>query len=106
MSDKIVEKLIEIQKQNEIMINLLGKLVFKKDEVKAIVTYKKSNQKKYIDGYNACDGKHAFKKLVKIVGVTQGTLSPILQDWEEKGIVYSFEKDNSKFYKNYFKIEY
>jgi len=62
------------------MINLLGKMALEKEDVKAIIVHKKNNQKKYIEGYNACDGKHAFKELVKIIGVSQGTLSPILQD--------------------------
>ncbi|BDQ31306.1 hypothetical protein NZNM25_03070 [Nitrosopumilus zosterae] len=104
MSEEIVEKLSEIQKQNQIIISLLAKLVLKEEEVKEIIINRKTNPKKYIEGYNACDGKHTINEIIKIVGVKQQTLSPILQEWENKGILYSFEKKGLKFYNNYFKI--
>ncbi len=77
----------KLEKQNEIIISLLGRVAFKKDEVREIVTRKKKKEKqeKYVEGYNACDGAHSLSDISKIVGVTPGTLSPILREWEDVG---------------------
>jgi len=99
--NKEIKKLI---KQNEIMISLLGRLAFKPDDIRKIVTSKKQNPQKYIDGYNACDGKHSLSDIAKIVGVKPGTLSPILSEWAELGMVYEVEKPRGKFYKKLFPI--
>ena|SRR2546425_6826138 len=94
----------ELARQNEVMISLLGRIAFTDDRVREIVTRKKQNPKKYVDGYNACDGRHTVSEIAKIVGVNQSTLSPILQDWENAGIVFVVEKPGGKFYKKLFPI--
>jgi DNA-binding MarR family transcriptional regulator len=101
MSDDTSKK---IEKQNEIIISLLGRIAFTPESIRDIVVKKKQNPQGYIDGYNACDGNHNVNELANIVGVTQGTLSPILQEWEELGIVYEVEKPKGKFYKKLFPI--
>jgi len=67
MSDEINKNLIKIQKQNEIIISFLARLALDNGQIKKIVCFKKSNPKKYVDGYNACDGKHSVNDLVEIV---------------------------------------
>jgi DNA-binding MarR family transcriptional regulator len=96
-----IKKLI---KQNEIIISLLGRLVFKPEEVRRIVEFKKRNPQNYVNGYNACDGKHSVSEIANVVGVTQGTLSPILTEWEAIGIIYEVEKPGAKFYKKLYPI--
>lgn len=86
-------------KQNEIIISLLGRLAFKPGQVQRMVELRKRNPQNYVKGYNACDGKHSVSEISHTVGVTSGTLSPILAEWEEKGIIYEVEKPNGKFYK-------
>ena len=92
-------------KQNEIIISLLSRLAFTEDEIRGIVTFKKRNPDKYVDGYNACDGKHSLSDIARIVGVKPPTLSPILADWEDGGIIYEIEKPGGKFYKKVRPIE-
>jgi len=94
----------KIIKQNEIMISLLGRLAFKKEEIKDIVTRKKQNPERYIEGYNSCDGNHTVTELANVIGVKQPTLSPILQEWEELGIIFEVERPKGKFYKKLFPI--
>ncbi|MEM3419685.1 MAG: hypothetical protein QXY18_01790 [Nitrososphaerota archaeon] len=101
MCDEDIKKLI---KQNEIIISLLGRIAFTPDKVREIVTAKKQNPDNYIKGYNACDGKHTLSQIAKIIGVTPGTLSPILAEWEENRIIYEIEKPGGKFYKKIFPI--
>jgi hypothetical protein len=96
-----IKKLI---KQNEIMTSLLGRIAFKPEDIRKIVTAKKQNPDKYVEGYNACDGNHTVTELANIVGVKQPTLSPILQEWEELGIIFEVEKSKGKFYKKIFPI--
>lgn len=99
------EELKKIIKQNEIMISLVGRIAFDKKEVRDIVTSrKKISPEKYIEGYNACDGNHTVTELANIIGVKQPTLSPILQEWEELGIIFEVERPRGKFYKKLFPI--
>jgi hypothetical protein len=85
-----------IIKQNEIIIALLGRMAFKTDEIRAIITERKRTPEKYILGYNACDGNHSLSEIAELVGVVPGTLSPILVDWEQVGIIYEIEKSGGK----------
>jgi len=98
------DDLKKIVKQNEIIISLLGRMAFDKDEVRNLVTYKKRNPGKYIEGYNACDGSHSVSDIAKTVGVSVPTISVILNEWEDTGIIREAEKGGGKFYKNLFQI--
>lgn len=98
------EELKKIVRQNEIIISLLGRIAFNKEEVRKIVTSKKRNPDKYVEGYNACDGNHSVTDIAKIVGVSQPTISIILAEWEDIGIIREVEKRGGKFYKNLFPI--
>jgi len=98
------DELKRIIRQNEVIISLLGRIAFEKNEVKAIVTSKKKNPEKYVEGYNACDGNHSLSKIAEIVSVKPGTLSPILAEWEEIGIIRETEKTGGRFYKKLFSI--
>jgi len=98
------EDLKKIIKQNEVVISLLGRIAFDKEKVRKMVVSKKQNPDKYVEGYNACDGNHSLSTIAKIIGVTAGTLSPILVEWEEIGIIREVEKSGGKFYKKLFSI--
>jgi len=51
------------------------------------------------------DGSKSVTELADIViGVKQGTLSPIVAQWADIGIIYEVEKTGGKLYKNLFKI--
>lgn len=101
MSEDTLKK---IEKQNEIIISLLGRIAFTPEKIHDIVATKKQNPQGYIDAYNACDGNHHVTELANIVGVKQPTITPILQEWEELGIIYEVEKARGKFYKRLFPI--
>lgn len=68
------------------------------------MTKKKQNPNRYIAGYNACDGEHTVSQIAQIINVTPGTLTPILQEWEELGIIREIEKPGGRFYKKLFPI--
>ena len=95
-----------LQKQNEMMISLLGRLAFEPKQIREIVesNKKESLRQKYVNGYNALDGFRTLSEIASIIGVTEGTLSPILVQWAEKGIIYEVEKSGGKFYKNLYPI--
>ena len=99
--------LAKIIEQNSAIIALLGKMAFTKEEVLNIVVSgkQKTKKQKYAEGYNACDGEHSVSDIAKIIGVKDSTLSPILQGWEEIGIVYPVTSPKAgKFYKKIFPI--
>jgi Fic family protein len=98
------DELRKIIRQNEILISLIGRLAFKPDEIRQIVTSRKQNPEKYIEGYNSVDGSHSVSDLAKIIGVTQPTMTTTLSGWEEIGIIYEVEKSGRKFYKKLFPI--
>ena len=81
----------------EAVLKLLGRIAFKPDDIIKIVIFKKgAKSSAYVRGYNACDGKNKLKDIANIIGVQSGTLSPILKQWEEEGIVYKNEDDKYK----------
>lgn len=98
------EETKKLIRQNEIIISLLGRLAFKPDDIRNLVTSRKQNPQNYINGYNACDGSRSLSDIARVVGVTPGTLSPILAEWEEVGIIYEVERPRGKFYKKLFPI--
>jgi DNA-binding MarR family transcriptional regulator len=101
MSDEMIRK---IERQNEIVISLLGRIAFTTEKIHDIIVKKKQNPQGYINAYNACDGNHNVNELAVVAGVDQSTLSPILREWEELGIVYEVEKPRGRFYKKLFPI--
>lgn len=98
------EELRKITQQNEVIIPLLAKIAFTKEEIRGLVTHKKRKPENYIEGYNCCDGSHSVSDLARIIGVKQWTLSPILIEWEQLGIVREVDKPKGKFYKKLFSI--
>jgi len=104
MSEDILE---QIRRQNEVIISLLGRLVFDENSVRNIVTYNKREElkTKYIEGYNSCDGKKTQKEIADIIGISQSTLSPIINEWVEIGIIYEIHRGNRKYYKKLFPIQ-
>lgn len=97
----------DIRRQNEILIALLGRIAFDEKTVRdIIISNKKEDLKsKYIEGYNACDGNKTQTEIANVIGVTQSTLSPIINEWVEVGIVYEINKGNKKSYKKIFPIK-
>lgn len=88
-----------ILKQNRVIISLLTKQVFGEEKIKQIITKnKKKGSEAYVKGYNACNGTRNVTDLTKVIGVTVGTLSPILQDWESKGIIYDIGNSGRPLY--------
>lgn len=94
------EEVAKIIRQNEVMISLLARMAFKESEVRDIVVKKKKNPQKYVEGYNSCDGNHTVSQIADVVDVKEPTLVPILQQWEEIGIIYDVGKSGGKFYKS------
>jgi DNA-binding MarR family transcriptional regulator len=76
-----------IQRQNEIVIGLLARMIWTPTQLTDVVTRGKKDPAAYVDVYNALDGNTTGTSLAKIAGVTQQTLSQILQSWEAEGIV-------------------
>jgi len=101
MSEEDIKRLV---KQNDAIITLLGRMAFKPQDIKEIVIRKKQNPNRYIQGYNACDGEHTVTQIATVVGVKKPTIVPILQEWEELGIIREIEKPEGKFYKKLFPI--
>jgi hypothetical protein len=103
MSEEILK---DIRRQNEILISLLGRLAFKESEVKKIVMMNKKEElkQKYVDGYNACDGKKTQSEIATIIGIAGGTLSPIINEWVDIGIIFEIKDRNKKYYKKLFKL--
>lgn len=94
----------KIVRQNEVIISLLGRVAFTEDRIRETVISRKQKPEKYIEGYNACDGDHTLSDIAKIIGVTPSTLSPILKEWEEFGIIYEVQRPKGKFYHKLFPL--
>ncbi len=89
----------------EILISLQGRQMFPTEKLCEIVIEKKQNPENYINAYNACDGEHSVTELANIASVKQPTMTPILQNWEELGIIFKVKGTGGKFYKNLYPIK-
>lgn len=89
----------------EAIITLLGRLVFPPDLLAKIVMKGKRNPEDYVRGYNLCDGEHTLTQIASEIHVTPGTLSPIMSEWKDAGIVYEVVRKGGKFYKRLYKVE-
>jgi len=99
------ENIESMQPMFEIMISLLGKLVYPPEKLRPIIMKWKKKPEDYIRAYNLCDGEHTVKQIAEAINVTGTTLSPILAEWEELAIVYEVTKKGGKFYKKLYKLE-
>jgi len=82
MSDKI-------ERQNEIIIALLARNAIGLNVISKIVCGGKRNPEAYRKAYNALQGNNGVTDIAKIAGVSQPTMSVILQAWEEQGIIFN-----------------
>jgi hypothetical protein len=89
----------------EAMIPLLGRITFPVADLQAIVMLKKRNPLDYIKAYNLCDGEHTLSEIAEYIQVSKGTLSPILAEWKDQGIVYEVTRKNGRFYKRLYRLE-
>lgn len=90
--------------QNKIIISLLGRAHFPEDKLKSIIMKNKRFPGAYLMAYNACDGKTNVTDIARLMNITQATLTPILKDWENLGIVYSIDTTRGKNYLGLYKI--
>lgn len=94
-----------MQSMFEAMISLLGRLAFPPEQLRAIIMKRKRNPEDYVKAYNLCDEEHTLSQIADAINVSAGTLSPILSEWKELGIVYEITKKGGKFYKKLYKLE-
>jgi len=80
-------------KQNQMIISLLGRLVFTEEKLKKIITKNSKKPKQLIKAYNLCDGTLTIPKISsKIEGVTSRALNDAIIKWEENGIILNIAK--------------
>jgi len=91
-------------KQNEVIISLLGRLVFPEEKLIEMITKRKRNPEAYIKAYSLCDGKNSVTDIANKIGLTQPTLTPILQEWENLGLIYETDSFRGKNYAAIYKI--
>lgn len=98
------EVFTNIQKQNDVIIGLLARLVWKPGELAAIVSRGKRNPTAYVGVYNSLDGMITGTSLAQRAGVKQQTMSEILQAWEEMGIVVNVGTEKQPRYRRLMRI--
>jgi hypothetical protein len=88
-----------IVRQNDVMIGLLARTSPGTKTIRLIVTRGKRDPDAYVRLYNALDGALSVTECAKLAGVSPGTISPILRNWEEQGIVYDAGPKGKPLYK-------
>ena len=78
-----------VEHQNDAIIALLARSAIGIETIKKTVVAGKRNPQAYLKVYNSLDGARSVTDLAKIAGVTQPTMTVVLQSWEEQGIVYN-----------------
>jgi hypothetical protein len=87
-----------LQRQNDAIIALLARNILGVPAISKIVCSGKRNPKAYLKVYNALDGATGVTELAKLAGVSQPTMSVVLQSWEEQGIIYNLGTDSKPRY--------
>jgi len=82
-----------LERQNSAIIALLARSTIGVSAISKIVCAGKRNPQAYLKVYNALDGKIGVTDLAKLAGVSQPTMSVVLQSWEEQGIIYNVGTD-------------
>jgi len=83
----------KLERQNEVIISLLARNTLGVPAISKIVCSGKRNPQAYLKVYNSLDGSTGVTELAKAAGVTQPTMSVVLQSWEEQGIIYNTGTD-------------
>lgn len=93
-----------IQRQNDIIVSLLARLVWTPEKITEIVTRNKRNPGAYVTTYNALDGSKTGTQLAALARVAQPTMSVTLQSWLDEGIILNTGTDNQPKYKRLMRI--
>lgn len=93
------ESLTNIQRQNDVIIGLLARLVWTPDKLAEIVSRGKRNPQAYRNVYNALDGTTTGKRLASLAKVSQPAMAVALKAWHELGIVVNGGTDSQPRYK-------
>lgn len=88
----------KLERQNEAIIALLARSTIGVAAITKIVCGGKRNPEAYRKVYNTLDGSSGVTALAKLAGVTQPTMSVVLQAWEEQGIIYNVGTHNKPQY--------
>ena len=82
----------EIMRQNELIISLLGRIAFKNDELKGMVTKGSKKPDQMIGAYNLCDGATGITEIARKAGIAQPSLTIAVDKWERAGIILRKKK--------------
>jgi hypothetical protein len=93
------ETLTNIQRQNDVIIGLLARLVWTPEKLADIVSRGKRNPQAYRKVYNALDGIATGKLLASRASVSQPVMAVALKAWHELGIVANVGTDSQPRYK-------
>jgi hypothetical protein len=93
------EALTSLQRQNDVIIALLARLVWSPEKIVEIVTRGKRNPDAYRQVYNSLDGATTGKALAAMAKVTAPAISYLLRTWEEQGIITNLGTDTQPKYK-------
>jgi hypothetical protein len=90
----------------QLILSMLSRIAFPEEKLRDLVTRNKKRPEAYVRGFNACDASRSVGEVAAVVGVTAGTLVPILQQWERLGIIYEIESQSKgKFYRHIYRLE-
>jgi hypothetical protein len=93
-----------IQRQNEIIVSLLARLVWAPEKLMEIVTRNKRDPRAYVSAYNSLDGAKTGTQVATLAKVTRQTMSATLQSWFDEGIVLNVGTDSQPKYKRLMRI--
>ena len=92
-------------KQNELIISLLGRIAFKNDELKSLVTKGSKKPEQMMRAYNLCDGATSVTEIAKEADIVQSSLTEAVDKWERIGIILKKKKGREVMPLRLFEIE-
>jgi hypothetical protein len=105
--DQATPSVESMQPLLEAMITLLGRLVYPPEAILKIITkWKRKDPEEYVKVYNLCDGVHTGTQIADEVHIDQSSLSEVLSDWKNLGIIYeAATRGRAIYYKRLYILE-
>jgi len=74
-------------KQNEVIISLLGRMVFPEEKLIVMIQKNSKKPKELLKAYNLCNGKLTIAEIAKKSGVADTSLGQAILKWKKNGII-------------------
>jgi hypothetical protein len=95
----------EASAAEQLIISLLGRIVFKNDDLKMLVQKGSKKPAQVLAAYNLCDGNTSVTAIARRARIAHPSLSVAITKWERLGVVLKKKRGGETLPLGLFRIE-